>query len=353
MDVSIIKIDGESLSIKDSLARNSISAEIARSTAKDNLIDQEISDINVDLSSEISRAVTRENSLESEIETKHSTIRYAVDGFNNVYLNAIGGNDLNDGTITHPYKTLEKCLSKFNEGCSDLRIWIQSAGTYKWEHFSLNNCVSHIIAQVDGVVIEFAAGSTAISIYNSHVNWYSTSGGPLTLRMPGTYGTYTNQVLYFENCATTLKNVVFDSAYRLDTFGGSVDFEDVEIKGQIFFQSTVGICDNITISNNNNSTYAIGVYSGSNIQFYTEINVNEMSVAGVSGNALMRVYYSTVYIAMASHNTGLTKRYYQAFQISNSQVVCTPVRFATYQSLLASNNNSISNGLINGTVTDL
>lgn len=83
------------------------------------------------------------------------------------YLDNTDGDDDNDGSAAHPFKTIDGAFEKIAFNMSDIRIYIMHSGTYTCNAVTIGACNMHIHAQVPGVVINFTNEG---SFYGVHLN---------------------------------------------------------------------------------------------------------------------------------------------------------------------------------------
>lgn len=131
------------------------------------------------------------------------------------YIDGVNGNDDNDGlTEATAFKTIEHFLELLNRGMSDIRCFIISAGVYTISKTTVEASTVHISASVAGVIIQYDGGGT---YYNSHINFKGLdANNPMIISSAIT----SNNMTYFENCATNLQDITFQNIERLQFYGG-------------------------------------------------------------------------------------------------------------------------------------
>ena len=218
MPVDIPEYDDSGIKSDITNINNQITNLGNKDTELDSKIDKEIQD-RKDADSALDSKI---NGLSSDI-AKSAYKQNIPYPYHNCYLNLTTGSDDNDGlTEGAPFKTFDRAMDEANKW-GDFRIYITGAGEYEWTNPTLNGVTLHIRPRVDGVVIKMGFKNTgiAISIYNCHINWGDTDHR-MTIQLPTTASNNPKQPIYFENCATTLNNLLLDTHYKLDTFGGSM-----------------------------------------------------------------------------------------------------------------------------------
>ena len=150
------------------------------------------------------------------------------------YLDGVNGSDDNDGlTEGTAFKTLEHFLELLNRGMVDIRCFIISPGIYTISKTTVEASTVHITARVAGVIIQYDGGGT---YYNSHLNFQGLdANNPITFTSQIT----SDNMTYFENCATKLANVVFENINPIQFYGGYVDSTNVTYT-QLWIDGTQG-----------------------------------------------------------------------------------------------------------------
>jgi hypothetical protein len=221
------------------------------------------------LDNKIDMSVTELMSDVSDVEEK-ITRRYNQAG-QRFYIDGDAGDDSNDGSQTHPWKTIDKLFNLLNQGKTDVRCYIVKAGTYIASNNIFTNCVIHITATVPGVVIEFQNPiNYEVAFYNSHLNIQGADeNSKIKLRLA-------NQDSYtIENCATALKYVAFENATLVDMYGGYFNFEYVEFP-RLYNDGANGNVQNFKITGWQHGT-AILSRRGGNLACYGVMDVSRNS----------------------------------------------------------------------------
>lgn len=129
--------------------------------------------------------------VDAKFEHTSNAFRWYVDGVN--------GDDSNDGSQEHPWKTMDKFFSEANRtngGRSDIRCFIVSPGTYNITKQTFTSIALHITGNVDDVILNFTAAPD-IKFYECHVNINNVS-----VRAP-------NATFAFDGGAIAIENVRF------------------------------------------------------------------------------------------------------------------------------------------------
>lgn len=214
---------------------------------------------------EIRDRITADDALDEKIDYVNSRIQqYFGNRGNWFYVDGSAGDDDNDGSREHPYKTIEKALLQANNGYSNLSIGILAAGTYTVDDYNNLTYLSlHIYSYVPNVIIDFAPAD--FTTYGLHLNLRGDNG-PLTVR--GGEGGFhfesgqlyaTNVYFNFEcriigtNCHFV--NCQFDNINASESnivFSGTLDFHNaqhvavvVRLQGGVcsFYQSSISLDD--------------------------------------------------------------------------------------------------------------
>lgn len=178
------------------------------------------------------------------------------------YIDGVNGDDGNNGkTPETAFKTLSRFLEEANNGKSDIRCYIISAGTYNIEKTNLINTIVHITGNVENVIIN--TNLNELVFYNCHLNFQNITitnngssvpyleGGSLViansiLRTPFRFydamATITNctaNELRFESSQVTLDTITFDGKPKTN-FNSPLSFvraSNGEIKGTIKYEA--------------------------------------------------------------------------------------------------------------------
>lgn len=338
-DITNINNQITNLGNKDSELDNKIDKEIQDRKDGDSALDNKING----LSSDIAKSAYKQN------------IPYP---YHNCYLDLTNGSDDNDGLSEgKAFKTFDRAMNEANKW-GDFRIYIVGAGTYEWSNPTLNGVTLHIKPKVDGVVIKMGFQNTgiAISIYNCHINW-GDNDHRMTIQLPETAGTGSKkQPIYFENCATTLNNLLMDTHYKLDTFGGSLYCHDSHIKGNLDIRQTNAQMTNNTyepVLDDNSLDGGIIVYNGSNVMFDGSITyVNNFAYSSPStgasptnGLVAFAIRGSIVSILCKVNLASSSNKFKYMWKISNSYVIITKTRYDDFKTKAFAPTSMYNNGL--------
>lgn len=279
----------------------------------------------------------------------HNHIKYP---YHNVYLNRITGDDNNDGLSQNKaFKTLDRALKEANNW-GDFRIWIYGSGEYDWTEPCLNGVTLHIIDKVGDVRINCVpTKKVSMCIYNSHINIAGYSDTKLLeLYVPQSFNDY-NQVVYFENCATAIKNVHFNSNYRFDTFGGYIRFEGkFKINGEMAFVSTdVDFSANVDIMNTKNNLALIQVLRGCNFSINAGTwTWNSLSADGTSVTSRAIHCHSSNIFINRNISSVITHKYYTALSATHCNILFANARISLFADRLGTHGNNFVHCVVNG-----
>ena len=159
---------------EDALLINSIKSTINNSSTEEKIAVEHVDIENATLFtngrlSQTSLNTLINTSINNSIQNKSSY--YNDQGINlYIYVAAQTGDDKNDGTVSHPVKTLQKAFKLAALKSSDVRLALTQAGIYSWDAISLTCPVLHIHAQVPETIIEISTSSTQLPSYATHIN---------------------------------------------------------------------------------------------------------------------------------------------------------------------------------------
>lgn len=187
------------------------------------------------------------------IETKFNQAN-AIDFSSSMsfYVDRVNGLDTNDGSIEHPFLTLDKAIEQLNTVSSNVYIFFKTAGTYTVSEGIINGVTIHFEPLVDDVTIDFI--NRACTFYNCHVNFNSTKQHFLTVRHAFT-GENPQVAATIENCSTYAQKTIFKmNLYMIGGFFWFTDvtFDDATIvstqnRSRLDCRGSVCILQNITI----------------------------------------------------------------------------------------------------------
>ena len=157
------------------------------------------------------------------------------------YIDGVNGDDDNDGTQDHPFKTLNRWLSLQEEGYTDIRARIVAAGNYYWTDEVLSNLNFHLIADVANVHIYsnryvFYGGRQNIScsVSGEYLHFHNNADSP--------YGS--DVEMYGDFCFMSCAHIVFHQPFGLAGAVGS--FSDCKFKDTVRLNSGTYECTNAT-----------------------------------------------------------------------------------------------------------
>lgn len=322
-------------------ADNALSESIASETEAREQADNALS---ASIASETNARVLADTGLQQDINninTVIANIKVPTNYLDHLryYIDAINGNDDNDGSQGAPFKTLDKFLSLYNSESTDMRCFIVSAGTYTISKPVLQGITLHITSTVPGVTIKALASEEPFVFYNSHINFQGSSPENF-LTFDCEYGR-----TYGDNCLYTLKYVHYICAFwtyfcgvdaqnctftyirseksNLDLYGGTVMTATADVNAYLIFldQCQGRLTGNFTLPQNDpaegqmpnsciitsqNSFYSIeftaavgankrqnGIRSTNSAIFVTESRLTAIKNCGTSGNYMIRNFTVT------------------------------------------------------------
>lgn len=234
-----------------------------------------------------------------------------------VYVSDATGDDTNDGSNVAPFKTLDKALSLLNVGVNSLYVYIMDAATYTIKKQEIGGVTLHIVAQVNGVVINYDIGNVAGKFYNCHLNFRCLdASGYLTIDNPNFTGF---GGWYAENSAVSFNRVNIPCGWV--AYGGNIAFTDVRICA-IWLWSCNGFIQNCVIANTQNNQSAIWIRNNCNISIANTIHHENTLPSNVT-HGFIRVERSIVRFLINNTNlitgdTDMTYKYNYGISGSNS-----------------------------------
>lgn len=163
------------------------------------------------------------------------------------YIDCVNGNDDNDGTISSPWKTLDKFFSMCNSVTTDIRCYIVAAGTYNFSNPVFQGVTVHISANVPNVTI-YGNLSEPWAFYNCHINFQGTSSGNININC--------SNYIYGDNCLWTLKYCTFTPQLRV--YGGYINAENCTFSS-LRIGGACGNIDTTTYTSTDATTYNLRV----------------------------------------------------------------------------------------------
>lgn len=319
--------------------------EISSLKEKDTQLTAKDTELDVKIDKEIQDRKDADNAIKAEIAGLDGTnyVQNVPYPYHNVYIDGTDGDDSNEGTSDSPWKTFDKAMNEANKW-GDFRIYIKTAGSYYWNCPTLNGVTLHIKPLVAGVKIYIATKSTlsniAVSIYNCHINWGSDDY-KMSIYTGLMYGDYKNKrPIYFENCATTLNNLILYTWYKLDTFGGSLYMHDCTLYGNLDLRQTnAELINNIyrpiisingEISSGVKFEAAIAVWNGSNVMINgCTFDMSNMKTTSTDGGRMFSVRGSIMSLLSKVELASGSQKFLYAYGLSNAYVIVTPIRWQT------------------------
>jgi hypothetical protein len=232
------------------------------------------------------------------------------------YVKGSSGSDSNDGlTPSTAFQTIEKALSFYNDGTSDLRMCLAEAGDYTITGTNFVGGTSlHIIATVADVNIVFDANANSFAFYNHHLNIYGVdASNRLTLK---------GDTFHFDSSDIVAHYVDFEQKFRL--FGSCGRFDNCGITELYGENATVNL-DETDILNTDPSITPITLINS------TTKTKGEHTVANLSSTGTVPLFY--VAGGQLSMESGffstLTNKYTYAWELHEASVILTQARYDT------------------------
>lgn len=171
-----------------------------------------------------------------------------------LYVDCVNGNDNNDGlTQDTSFKTMDKFFSLANEGGTDIRCYIVSAGTYDVSYAVFSHMTFHITGNVDGIILNFTSTQPERVWYNCHINFAN-----ITLKA-------NVDEFRFESGVVAMDNVIFDSE-RVNFWQCHVDCSTNVTFPRLVMFGTSGRLKNVTSTFEGNG--AVSMDNGCTVRMY-------------------------------------------------------------------------------------
>lgn len=311
MDVTNFNILGQTIHVKDNIAREQAENAIEQASAVSNRISQRY------------------------IQHHRDTIS------GNTYVHTDTGESVSTGNHTggseDPYESLNYFFEQLNNGEIDIRCYIDAPGWYVVHKPVITNAVIHITCRVDGVHLVFNDTSVEnVAFYNSHWNLQCTSG-------KCKISTKLGSMIYWENCATLLSNI--DCNQRIQTYGGYFIATHLNYK-QFYCDGCNVVLQDAICTNDVPTNTGLVVRRSSTLRLYgTTTDFNGLPSAG-SNNAMISVEGSICIIESAQNY--LDTRYYNGIVATDSIVVCTSGRWTSYENASQNGNVNAESLIIKG-----
>jgi hypothetical protein len=184
------------LRVKDTVAREGMAEAIALATAAQNSAAAALGGIDAAVGG-AAAALNRANEAAALAETTAEKIGKNVVTKPATYYVKASGSDENDGLSKDTaFKTMDKVFSMLNNGASELRFHILEPGVYDVNYKLFCFSALHILASVDGVVLNFTDDDwgDGVVFYNCHINFQG-----FTIKAPGNPIRFETSYCTFEN----------------------------------------------------------------------------------------------------------------------------------------------------------
>lgn len=240
------------------------------------------------------------------------------------YVDGVNGDDTNDGlTAATAFKTLDRCFAFPNV---DMRIYIESAGTYTSDIQKFSNISLHLVNHnlANDVKVHFNANHN-VQFYNcyTHLTGIKFESEP-------------SYHMYFDGGCSNVESCNF-----LDDI---VDFNfcnfscDTITTQKIDIADANGIIHNIRITNTDNAIGAFRVRQNSNVFVYGSFDVDALSApAPTDASTIVYVLRATLNMYTAPAVTG--SNYYNGINNAGGTLYCTKTRYDLWAA--AANNGNV------------
>lgn len=195
--------------------------------------------------------------VEDNIEFSSTTIK-------EFYVNDITGDDNNDGSYSHPFKTLNKTIEMVKKGYTSVLIKITNSNHYYIDEYSFSGFTWHMMGINQNTIptVHFRNGCR---IYDCHVNWQNMIIQCDDGSQP-----------YQDSNYSVFKRINFIDGFRVN-YGG---FSLTDITApQLVFSKAIGTLTNWTIFNNTpaDANTLLSVNNGSSVVVGGTVNINYLT----------------------------------------------------------------------------
>lgn len=270
---------------------------------------------------EIRDRIAADDELDEKIDYVNSRIQqYFGHRGNWFYVDGTGGDDDNDGSMDHPFKTIEKALLKANDGYANLSIGMLTSGTYTVDDYNNLTYLSlHIYSYAPDVIIDFAR--TDFTTYGLHLNLRGENG-KLIIRSGGENG------FHFESGQLYAENVYFNFPCRI--IGTNCHFRECEFDS--IHASESNIVFNGALAFHNESRVAVVVrLQGGVCSFYqSSITLDDAPPEGTTFILVQAGVVAGFQNSAASFNTDLNSKYQYGLRSYNSIICIYTVRMRQF-----------------------
>lgn len=182
------------------------------------------------------------------------------------HINLITGNDNNDGlTAETAWKSIDKLFELLNNGETDIRCYLDSAGTYELNKNVISHSVIHITATVANCIVEFNNQNENneqldSTFYHCHVNLKGLNqDSPLIIQ-----NKYEGYSIYGDGCSFSFQYVKFQNCTDFATSGNILSAYYLTVP-RLFLNGVNADINNLTVNQYNVRGGLLVVRYGSNV----------------------------------------------------------------------------------------
>lgn len=248
------------------------------------------------------------------------------------YVDGINGDDTNNGTLAHPFKTFNRFIEEFKKYAEIRCHFIGDATEYDMNTIeTFNDIGMHIDNQSNNsnVTLNFSGRYTP-AIYNSHFNISGDTNKHVTLNIPNnlyfdggyiycTYAVFTGGTLTFNGANCKLNNCTFNNNVKLSTCVGSFSYP-IFNNAKIEFETSRGHLRGAVF--NGTTTTPINVLWNSSVDIRTSCTLN--------GTLTDNILYATdSEFIMGCGITNNTQNTYDGLYIEQSRIIANNSRYSS------------------------
>lgn len=242
----------------------------------------------------------------SYVDSKAIATGVAYEGFKYQYVDGNTTDTVQDGTLAHPFKTMDQFFDACNKsGKLEFRCMIQSAGTYKISKTQFAGGSFHIRAQQtisrDDVKLVFANDNWEagiVSCYGTHYNFRNVTLVNKSDNSDTSGFSFETCVVGLDGCRVIGKQIRFTQCYlSISAFAKDDGTKTQTSLTNLICSGCNGHIDDLVIANdstvNTNKLRPITIGAGSNILFNGTLTVPAPPTSGTS--MLMSIAGSQIY----------------------------------------------------------
>lgn len=238
------------------------------------------------------------------------------------YVDGVNGDDNNDGSNSHPFKTLEKALLKANDGYANLSIGILSSGTYPVSQYNNLTYLSlHIYGYAANIIIDFTR--TDFTTYGLHLN-VRGNNGVMTIR--GASGGF-----HFESGQLYAESIYFNFDMRI--IGTNCHFIDCEFDNINVSESNLVFNGSLKFHNAQNVAVVCRIAGGTTSFYHSSITLDDAPSNGVTFIQCHGGVVAGFQNAAASFSTDLNNKYQYGLRSYNAVIAIYAVRLVSFSKI--------------------